>query len=183
MKATRSQLEDIAALEAWIERCRAVVDAAEAGQVLDIPTGEPHGLAQRCAAVCKVAGTTRHPGTMLEAADAMGRHSTQSHRAGPMEHPALVLEPSVMLAQEAIHLILTGRKTTDPAGIANWTRAEYPAKVAEMMGMDKRTLMRDRAIKHQQVNPPRGRLYRFDFDAIARLNPAAAEKLDPENGA
>lgn len=68
-----------------------------------------------------------------------------------------------------------------PAAVpTNWTRAATLKEVADLLGMNKRTLKADTTIKREQLTPPNGKFYRFDLDAISDRKPSAAAELDPD---
>ncbi|MBB6431134.1 hypothetical protein [Algisphaera agarilytica] len=69
---------------------------------------------------------------------------------------------------------------SEGVSIENYTRPEYPKRVAELLGMDKRTLLSDSTIPHRQLSPPKGKKYVFDLDAIESRNPDAADILRPD---
>jgi hypothetical protein len=73
--------------------------------------------------------------------------------------------------------------TKGTSQIKNPTRPAFPKDVAKLLHMSKPTLMKDKTIAREQVNPPKGKLYRFDLDDIEKLNPDAADKLNPDTSA
>ena len=98
--------------------------------------------------------------------------------------PAEVEELPMVLLSDFVRAIVAERDTREPEAIViNWTIATYPVRVAKLLKIDKRTLLSDRSIQHEQLSPPNGKLYRFDFDAIEKRNPEAAEKLNPDTSA
>ncbi|MEM6852847.1 MAG: hypothetical protein AAF593_00375 [Planctomycetota bacterium] len=60
-----------------------------------------------------------------------------------------------------------------------WTIPVYPSELAKALGVDKRTLIYDQTIRHSKPHD-KATKYRFDLDALESINPAAAQKYDPE---
>lgn len=77
-------------------------------------------------------------------------------------------------------LATSAAKKDDTSQVLAWTPPLWPSKAAKACGLpDKRVLLSDHRITHEQVNPPKGRKYRFDLDAILECyGEDAADAID-----
>ncbi|MEM9415249.1 MAG: hypothetical protein AAGA29_07220 [Planctomycetota bacterium] len=93
---------------------------------------------------------------------------------------ALIIEPVLPAIRATVSASPSGGKS---GKVVNWTKPVFPSHAAGACGLnDYRTeLHPDARIVHEQINPPKGRKYRYDLDAIAEYyGDNAADSLRPD---